>query len=145
MRLLRRRRAGLTRQESLATVPVPNRNVETAEDDAGNVTITIPWRPGRLATALAALMLVKKGRRRRVVELDEVGSSVYRLCDGNRSIKSIVDIFAGRYKLSRKEAALAITTYLNQLARRGIVAFWVPEAKRSDRSGEARQRTRKGR
>ncbi len=140
-----RRRPHLTRLQSLAAVPVPNRNVEVAQDDAGLVTLTIPWRRTRGMAVLAFLMMLPAAKRRRVVELDAVGSYVYGLCDGHRSIKTIVDIFAERYKLSHKEAALAITAYLDQLARRGIVAFMVPNLDSRRPPESARRATRRGR
>jgi hypothetical protein len=126
MPLFRRRRPSITREQLLAAVPVSNTSVSVSADDAGLVTLTIPWRRTRRMAVLAALMMLPSAQRRRVVELDEVGSAVYRLCDGTRSVKTIVDIFAQRYRLSAKEATLAITAYLDQLARRGIVALMVP-------------------
>jgi len=145
MGLFRRKQAGLTRQQSLSAIPVPNRNVEVEKDDAGNVTITVPWQRNWKMTLIGLLMLTPPAKRKRVVALDEVGSEVYSLCDGRRTMKSIVDIFADRYKLSRKEAVLSITAYLNQLAQRGIVAFMVPQAERSRGAGSARRATRRGR
>lgn len=128
MRLFHRQRTRFTREQSLAAVPVRNASLEIARDDAGIVTVTIPWRPGRWASMVGALMMVPRARRRRVVQLDEVGSYVFDLCDGERPVKTIVDIFAQRYKLSRKEALVSIMTYLGQLARRGIMALMVAGA-----------------
>ena len=127
MRLFRRRMR-LTRRQSLASVPVPNTACTVTRDDSGLATITIPLRRTRAMSAIALLLWLPKGKRERVVELDTVGSYVHGLCDGRRTIQQIVDIFAERYKLTRKEATLSITAYLEQLARRGIVALMVPKS-----------------
>jgi len=141
---VRRKRAGLTREQTLKAIPVRNRNMEVETDDAGNVTLTIPWRRGRLTSVLAAAMMVPKAKRRRGVQLDEVGSFVFGLCDGQHTVKTIVDIFAERYRLSRKEAALSIVSYLGQLAKRGIVALMVPGTV-DPPAAKARRRARPGR
>ncbi len=144
MGIFGRRGVRLTREQQLAAIPVRNQNIEIRRDDAGTVTITIPWRRTRLGAVLGALLMLPRGQRRRVLELDEVGSYVFDLCDGRRPVKTIVDILSERYKLSRKEAALSILTYLGQLARRGVVALLVPtdEARRRE-PGAPRRRRRK--
>ena len=128
---LSRRRVRLTRQQSLASVPVPNTACTVTRDDSGLATITIPLRRTRAMSVIALLLWLPKGKRERVVELDTVGSYVHGLCDGRRTIQQIVDIFAGRYKLTHKEATLSITAYVEQLARRGIVALMVPKTVQS--------------
>jgi hypothetical protein len=144
VRLFRRKSPRLTREQTLAAIPVRNQNMEVATDDAGNVTVTLPWRRSRRASVVATLLMVPPGKRRRVVELDEVGSFVFGLCDGARPVKTIVDIFAERYRLSRKEAAVSIVAYLGQLARRGMIALMVPSgpAARAARSGSRRRGSR---
>ena len=144
MGLFRRKGERLTRQQTLSAIPVRNANMEVTTDDAGNVTLSIPWRGSRLMSALGTVMMVPKGKRRRGVELDEVGSFVFGLCDGRHTVKTIVDIFAERYRLSRKEAALSIVSYLGQLARRGIVALMVPNVA-GRAAGKARRAARRRR
>lgn len=62
----------------------------------------------------------------RTYELDAVGRDVYELCDGKRNIKSIVRAFASAHKLSVTEAELSVTSYLNTLDDRGLIAMKKP-------------------
>lgn len=57
------------------------------------------------------------------VELDEVGSFVWELCDGRRSVREMVACLAKKYKLSRKEAEASLTAFLRSLAGRNLVAI----------------------
>ena len=145
MGILRRTRPRLTREQTLRAIPVRNQNMEVETDDAGLVRVSIPWRQSRLVSFLAAVMMVPRGKRRRGVQLDEVGSFVFGLCDGKQTVKTIVDIFAERYKLSRKEAAVAIVSYLGQLAKRGIIALVVPAENGSTGGRGTRGRAGRGR
>ncbi len=62
----------------------------------------------------------------RTYELDTVGQEVYQLCDGKRNIKSIVRTFASAHKLSAAEAEISVTSYLNTLHERGLIAMKRP-------------------
>ena len=57
------------------------------------------------------------------MQLDELGSQVWRLCDGERSAEQIIDEFAKLYQLTFHESRAAVTQYLQELMRRGIVAM----------------------
>ena len=60
--------------------------------------------------------------------LDEIGSFVWRLCDGNHSVREIIRALAARYKLHRKEAEVSVVAYLRTLAKRRLIAVAVPRA-----------------
>ncbi|MCS7065643.1 MAG: PqqD family protein, partial [Fimbriimonadales bacterium] len=57
------------------------------------------------------------------IELDETGSTVWNLCDGQHNVESIVQRLTRRYKLERREAEYALFAFLNTLVRRGFVAY----------------------
>lgn len=115
-----RRPQPLSREQSLASVPLRNQAIEVEETDAGEVRLVIPLRAAWWARLLSRLFYVPKKRR---VVLDEIGSYVWGLCDGRRNIRDIIQALAGRYKLHRKEAEVSVVAYLRQLARRGIIGI----------------------
>jgi hypothetical protein len=51
--------------------------------------------------------------------LDEVGSFVWNLCDGEHPVSALVEALVERYKLGKREAEVSLTTYLKQLGKRG--------------------------
>ena len=59
------------------------------------------------------------------VILDELGSWVFLACDGERTVKKIINSFAVKHNLNPKEAAVSIVEYLRQLARRGLIGFGI--------------------
>ncbi len=59
----------------------------------------------------------------RQVELDEIGSFVWQLCDGSRTVNEIAESLQQRYQLERREAFASLAEFLNQLQRRGLIKF----------------------
>ncbi len=64
----------------------------------------------------------------RQVELDEIGGLVWQLCDGAHTVGDIANALQQRYQLSRREAIASLIQFLEQLHRRGLIAW--EEAKR---------------
>lgn len=65
--------------------------------------------------------------RERIINLDKVGSIVWELCDGEKTIGDIVNHLVEKYKIMPEEAELSLNAYFNQLSKRGLVGFIVPE------------------
>jgi len=61
------------------------------------------------------------------IQLDEIGSVVWELCDGNRTVKDIIDYLYEKYKLLPRESEISLNTYLNNLVKRGLMGFILPE------------------
>ncbi len=57
------------------------------------------------------------------VELDLLGSSVWELVDGNRSVRQIVMEFARMHQLHIKEAEVSVTQFIRQLGQRGLLGL----------------------
>jgi len=94
--------------------------VEWEENAAGEVVIIIRPRNDRLIRVLKWLFPPPKERR---IELDQVGSEVWRMCDGSTSVDQLIRRMAKKYKLNRKEAEASTTEYLRQLGKRRLVGF----------------------
>lgn len=108
----------------MACVPVKNAGVAEERLDTGEVLLSYPMttRPwiDRLAKAVGAgepKIHVKK------LQLDALGTSVWDLMDGIRTVGQIVDAFAEHHLLEAREAEMSVTLFLRQLGKRGIVGM----------------------
>ncbi|MCS7265828.1 MAG: PqqD family protein [Armatimonadetes bacterium] len=59
----------------------------------------------------------------RQIELDEIGSFVWNLCDGSHTVADIAEALQKRYQLSRREAFASLAEFLSQLQRKGLINF----------------------
>ncbi len=118
----RRRKPALSREQSLASVPLRNTAIREEETDDGLVRLVIPRRTSRWVRWLSKIFYVPKTRR---VTLDEIGTFVWSQCDGEHNVRSIIQALCKRYKLHRKEAEVSVVTYLRTLAKRGLIGIAV--------------------
>ena len=103
-----------------------NAAVEATQDGAEGLSISVRTRrPRYLAPPLSWIVPL---RPTRVVRLDRVGSQVWALCDGTRTVEEVVEAFAARHRLTFHEARVAVTGYLRQLVHRGALAMALADA-----------------
>jgi len=125
---------GLSRAEALACRPVRNREVREEKLESGDLLLTFPLLVRPWLTGLArALGLQDRQVLTRKLQLDEMGSLTWALMDGERSLADLVEIVSRKYRLQRRETEVAITTFLRELGRRGLIGFRLSRAA----SGEA--------
>jgi hypothetical protein len=110
----------------LGSKPIRNQAVNWEKGDDGEVLIRIPrgeygWR----IKLLSKFFYIPKERK---ISLDEVGSQVWELCDGETRVKDIIDRLRRKYKLNRKEAEISLVTYLRDLGKKGLVGFAVDKS-----------------
>lgn len=114
----------ITRAEALKSTPVKNMAVEEERLETGEVVLTYPvtirpWMAGlirRFGGDTSRVQLKK-------LRLDELGTAVWDLMDGKRSVRRVIQGFAGKYQLHIKEAEVAVTRFLRELGRRGLIGF----------------------
>ena len=124
----------LPRAEALACRPVRNREVREEKLESGDLLLTFPLLVRPWLTGLArALGLQDRQVLTRKLQLDEMGSLTWALMDGERSLADLVEIVSRKYRLQRRETEVAITTFLRELGRRGLIGFRLSRAA----SGEA--------
>ena len=113
-----------TREEALGCRPVRDEAVREEQLDDGLFRLSYPV---RMRPWMARLMQRFGGGIpepvNKKIELDELGSAVWRLIDGRRSVRQIVGEFQVAYKLDRKEAEVSVTAFIRELGRRGIVGL----------------------
>jgi hypothetical protein len=56
-------------------------------------------------------------------QLDELGTAVWNLMDGKRSVRQLVKIFAGTHRLEPREAEVSVTQFIRELGRRGLIGM----------------------
>jgi hypothetical protein len=120
-RLLRRPASPpIDRRQVLRLYPIRNAVVRYEQNDAGVFTLIVPLRPRGIFGWLSRIFKLPREHR---IELDEIGSAVWALCDGKHAVETIVQQLAQQYKLERREVELSLFAFLNTLARRGFIAY----------------------
>ena len=115
------KRKEITTRQYLDAVPVPNEAMDVYPQRDGKQLVEVPLRrPFWMVPPLSWILPYSSHRR---VELDALGSEVLEGCDGQQSIEQIIETFAEKHSLTFREGQLAVTTFLRQLTRRGIVAI----------------------
>ncbi|WP_319582323.1 PqqD family protein [uncultured Pseudodesulfovibrio sp.] len=114
----------ISRAEALGMVPVRNEAVEITELPDGLVRLAYPLaiKPwfGRLADKVG---LWDGKPMTKTVELDEMGTFVWRHIDGERSVRNIAQAFTKAYEVQPREAELAVTAFIKTIGQRGIIGL----------------------
>ena len=114
----------LSRSEALEYIPVKSRLISEFRLESGEVIIEYPLivRPWVAAVAkrLGGLQNRKQTKK---VQLDALGTSVWDLVDGTRSVRMIIQIFARTHRLENKEAEVSVTSFIRQLGQRGLLGL----------------------
>lgn len=114
----------LTRREALDCIPVKNRHVREERLDNGDVLVLYPvtvrlWM-GVLARWVGAGTAPPRTAK---LQLDRLGSGVWAMLDGQTSLRRIAAAFADTHRLERKEAEVAVTQFVRELGRRGLIGL----------------------
>lgn len=110
----------LPAQQILRAIPHANKAMKITRAEDGRALVEVPLKPQRLGLILKWILPMSTHRR---VELDPMGISVLDMCDGRRTVETIIEEFAAANKLSFREAQLSIADFLKQLTHRGLVAI----------------------
>ena len=115
----------MTRQEALAYKPVKSSQVTEIRLDTGEVVLEYPLAVRPLVAAVARrlgksqedLVQIKK------LQLDALGTSVWDLVDGKRSVRRMINIFAETHRLDKKEAEVSVTQFIRGLPQLRLSIF----------------------
>jgi len=108
-------------EDLLRAVPFANKVMEITPRPDGSVRAVVPLRRPKWLVPPIAWVLPFSSHRR--VELDALGAKVLQMCDGKQNVETIIENFAADHKLSFREAQLAVTEFVRQLAQRGLIAI----------------------
>ncbi len=115
------RKKSPTRQDIRKSRPLRNANLNFDKKEDGTVVLRIPLEArGGMYKLLGK---VSQSQAEKEVELEEIGSFVWNLCDGKHSCEGIASKLKDKYKLTKPEAEASLISFLETLARRGYVAL----------------------
>jgi hypothetical protein len=126
MEILRKKRPvlQLSREDALNCIPVKSEAIQAAQTPEGMVRLRYPLvlKPwiAELAQRFSGAQYTPPSRQ---LELDELGSLTWNLINGNQTVREIVRQFSGQTQVHPKEAEAAVTRFLRELGRRGIVGM----------------------
>jgi len=120
----KKRRPKLDRQQAMTAVPVLNQLVTIDHNDRGYVLLNLPRRRTSMVRLISRVFRLPPYKR---LELDELGTYAVELCDGSNTVAGIIARFAQRFRLNQREAEVSMVSYLQTLAKRGIISFLVPK------------------
>ena len=119
-----KRKPQISRTEALGSVPVKNTEVEEILLESEDILLIYPVN----VKPWAAALLRKLGKTpqqigQKKLQLDTLGTSVWKLLDGERTVKQIIQIFTRQQQVHRKEAEVAVTQFLRELGQRGLIGI----------------------
>lgn len=114
----------LTRKESLECKPMKSIHVKETRLETGDVLLTYllemrPW----LARLIRRFGGPDEKNYTKKLQLDGLGTTVWELMDGKRTVRQIILKFAKNYQLPSREAEVAVTRFLHDLGKRGIIGL----------------------
>lgn len=118
------RRPRLRSEQILGSRPVQNRNLRTEELEDGGLRLLAQRREDWWVKLLGVVVPIPRERR---IELDSVGKQVWELCDGEHTLREMIEEFQREHKLTRAEAEWSLRNYLRELGKRGLVGFVVKD------------------
>lgn len=122
MRLGLRRRQRVTPEQVLGSRPFRNENLSVEETEGGGLRIAARRREDWWIRLLNVVLPIPRERR---IELDVVGRQVWELCDGEHTLRDMIEVFQEQHKLTRMEAEWSLRNYLKDLGKRHLVGFAV--------------------
>ncbi|UCF92468.1 MAG: PqqD family protein [Desulfobacterales bacterium] len=114
----------LHRAEALNLTPVKNVQAVVERLTANEViinypTIMRPWIAGWVKRFGGP-----EGRvQTKKLQLDALGTEVWDLVDGKRSVRQVIQAFAAKHQLQPKEAEVAVTRFIRELGQRGLIGL----------------------
>jgi hypothetical protein len=126
MKLFKKKPKGpsISRAEALERIPVKNRQISEDRLESGDVVISYPVIIRPIFAGLAKRFGGHEVQTQmKKLQLDELGTSVWNLMDGNRSVRQLVKIFAQTHQLETREAEVSVTQFIRELGRRGLIGM----------------------
>ena len=114
----------LTRTAALECRPAKSVQIIETRLGTGEVLIEYPLTVRPWITAVAKRLGGSSDRiQTKKLQLDAMGTAVWDLVDGKRSVRRIVRIFAETHRLENKEAEVSVTGFIRELGQRGLLGL----------------------
>ena len=96
----------------------------TWEEDGEELYLNIPLKQVKLSKLCRFLFGLPEKKR---IHLDLLGTEVWKMCNGENTVRDIVKFIQERYNLSRKEAEVSTLEYLRKLMARHLIGLKIKE------------------
>ncbi len=113
----------LTRGRALACIPRKNSMVREQRQENGLIRLTYPMAARPFIGGLARKLGKNTRPTLKRLDLDEMGTFVWERIDGHRPVQGLVDEFRAVYGVHSREAEVAMSTFLRDLGRRGLIGM----------------------
>ena len=113
----------LSRERFLLSRPVINPMIKTEESEDGAVVLVIPVQRSGIPNVLSKSLSIPEQKK---VQLDEVGSKVWKKIDGKATMSDLSKWMESEFKISQREAEISLNTYFQKLTEKGLVGMIVP-------------------
>ena len=126
MKVFRKKKSAhhLSRAVALQHRPAKSLHITESRLESGEVLLEYqltvrPWLAG-LAKRLGRPNEIVQTKK---LQLDAMGTAVWDLVDGKRSVRRIVQIFAEDNRLENREAEVSVTSFIRELGQRGLLGL----------------------
>ncbi len=114
----------LSRTDALNCTPIKNAEVDEVVLETGELRLAYPVN----VRPWASFLLRRVGGNsvqmsKKKLQLDALGTAVWNLLDGRRTVRQVVDTFSRKHRLHPKEAEAAVTRFIRELGRRGLIGL----------------------
>lgn len=116
-----KRHAGFSADEFLDATPIANQAVKEQAISEDRVVLVVPVRKRWFNSVPFTWLFYFRSERR--LELDALGTQVWRMADGVHTTEQIIEAFAAEHRLSFHEARVCVTQFLRMLTERNLVAM----------------------
>lgn len=114
--------AALSRDQALACVVEIVPTVAWQRLDSGDILIEYPLVVKPLLQAIFTRFNKQQTEKMtRKLQLDGLGSQVWQLIDGQRTVSQIITTFARDTSITAREAEQSVTQFLRELGKRGLI------------------------
>lgn len=110
----------------MACIPRKNSMVREERRDDGLIRLIYPMAARPFLASLAAGLGKPSTPTFKKLDLDEMGTFVWELVDGKRPVSGLIREFTTQYGVHSREAEVAMSTFLRDLGRRGLIGMEDP-------------------
>ncbi len=124
----------------LASRPTRNESLSWELSDNDEVRVLIKRQETWKVRLLSKFFYIPKQRK---ITLDEVGSEVWRMCNGRNSVGKMIELLSEKYQLNRKEAEVSLLQYLKTLGQKRFIGFVLDDERPPDRGAASGKKWQK--
>ena len=113
----------LSRSDALRCIPVANLSVQVVESENGDILLEYPLQIKPFFQSIFERFQKEQGVPTKKLQLDEMGSAVWKQINGKNNTQAIITQFAKTYGITLQEAEKSVAAFLVELGKRGIIAM----------------------